>query len=296
MTPIFMRIWLMKITMQLARLIVAVSLRSAWLIRRACRPGRESPMSPSISALGTSAATESMTIRSTDPERTRASVISRACSPVSGCEISRSSRLTPRRAAYWTSSACSASTKAQVPPIFCISAMTCRVSVVLPEDSWPEISVTRPLGWHPTGSTVSFGDIDCEPPSARQRPDAQGDVQPQGTGGHDLDVVFDLVVAVAHDGALADLLFALRQRGGQRLGAFGVGLAGAFIHEGIPILSDKPQEPRPGGGRVRLRRGSGNYGIKLYCMKIQMWQFDPGQNDGTGRRGPPPCRKPHRLP
>src|SRR5690606_34919988 len=45
-----------------------------------------------------------------------------------------------------------------------------------------------------------------------------------------------------------ELLFDLRQRGGQRLGAFGVGLAGAFIHEGIPILSDKPQEPRPGGG------------------------------------------------
>ena len=41
-----------------------VSLRSAWLIRRACRPTWLSPISPSISARGTSAATESMTMMS----------------------------------------------------------------------------------------------------------------------------------------------------------------------------------------------------------------------------------------
>jgi hypothetical protein len=34
-TPIFMRIWLMKITMQFERPMLAVSLRMAWLIRRA---------------------------------------------------------------------------------------------------------------------------------------------------------------------------------------------------------------------------------------------------------------------
>ena len=44
-------------------------------------------MSPSISAFGTSAATESITTTSTAPERTRISQISSACSPVSGCEI-----------------------------------------------------------------------------------------------------------------------------------------------------------------------------------------------------------------
>jgi hypothetical protein len=38
-TPIFMRIWLMKITIVFDLLIEAVSLRSAWLIKRACRPG-----------------------------------------------------------------------------------------------------------------------------------------------------------------------------------------------------------------------------------------------------------------
>ncbi len=94
-TPIFMRIWLMKITRVLALEIEAVSLRSAWLISRACRPGSWSPISPSISALGVSAATESITMMSTAPERTRVSVISSACSPVSGWETSRSSRLTP---------------------------------------------------------------------------------------------------------------------------------------------------------------------------------------------------------
>ncbi len=95
MTPIFMRIWLMKITIVRDLEIEAVSLRSAWLISRACRPGRESPISPSSSALGVSAATESMTSTSTAPERTSVSAISSACSPVSGCEISRSSTLTP---------------------------------------------------------------------------------------------------------------------------------------------------------------------------------------------------------
>ena len=85
----------MKITRVLALEIEAVSLRSAWLIRRACRPGSWSPISPSISARGVSAATESMTMMSTAPERTRVSVISSACSPVSGWETSRSSRLTP---------------------------------------------------------------------------------------------------------------------------------------------------------------------------------------------------------
>jgi hypothetical protein len=54
-----------------------------------------SPISPSISALGVRAATESTTTISTAPERTSMSVISSACSPVSGWETSRSSTLTP---------------------------------------------------------------------------------------------------------------------------------------------------------------------------------------------------------
>ena len=56
----------------------------------------QSPMSPSISAFGTSAATESTTMMSIAPLRTSASVISSACSPVSGWETYRSSTCTPR--------------------------------------------------------------------------------------------------------------------------------------------------------------------------------------------------------
>ena len=44
---------------------------------------------------------------------------------------------TPSFAAYCGSSAFSASMKAAVPPAFWISATTCSVSVVLPEDSGP---------------------------------------------------------------------------------------------------------------------------------------------------------------
>ena len=95
MTPIFMRIWLMKITSVLDLEIEAVSLRSAWLIRRACRPGSESPISPSSSARGTRAATESITSTSIAPERTSVSAISSACSPASGWEIRSLSMSTP---------------------------------------------------------------------------------------------------------------------------------------------------------------------------------------------------------
>ena len=85
----------MKITMQFERLIAAVSLRIAWHISRAWAPTWASPISPSSSAFGVSAATESTTTTETAPERTSVSVISSACSPVSGCEISSSSMLTP---------------------------------------------------------------------------------------------------------------------------------------------------------------------------------------------------------
>ena len=79
--------------------MLPVSLRNACDIRRACRPICESPISPSISAFGVSAATESITTVPTAPERTSMSVISSACSPVSGCDTSRFSASTPSRCA-----------------------------------------------------------------------------------------------------------------------------------------------------------------------------------------------------
>src|SRR6202051_543138 len=42
-----------------------------------------------------------------------------------------------------------------MPPAFCASAITCRVIVVLPEDSGPNTSTTRPRGNPPTPSAAS---------------------------------------------------------------------------------------------------------------------------------------------
>ena len=60
MTPIFSRSWLVKMQIVSVRLSVPVSFRSACDISRACRPTCESPISPSISAFGVRAATESI--------------------------------------------------------------------------------------------------------------------------------------------------------------------------------------------------------------------------------------------
>ena len=99
MTPIFSRSWLMKMQVVLDLASEPASLRSAWLIKRACRPTVVSPISPSISARGVKAATESTTMASMAPERTSISTISSACSPVSGWEMRTSSISTPMRAA-----------------------------------------------------------------------------------------------------------------------------------------------------------------------------------------------------
>ena len=103
------------------------------------------------------AATESTTMASMAPERTSASQISMACSPVSGWLTSRLLMSTPSASAYTGSSACSTSMKATSPPFFWASARTCRASVVLPLDSGPYTSMMRPRGTPPT-------------PSARSRP------------------------------------------------------------------------------------------------------------------------------
>ncbi len=99
----------MKISVVWLCATTAVSLRRAWLMSRACRPMWLSPISPSISARGTRAATESMTMMSIAEERTSFSVISRASSPQSGWAISMLSMSTPSALAYAGSIACSAS-------------------------------------------------------------------------------------------------------------------------------------------------------------------------------------------
>jgi hypothetical protein len=73
------------------------------------------------------------------------------------------------------------------------------------------------------GLARRFRAVDFDHAAARQAAHAQGDVQAQRAGGDDLDVLDDLALAQAHDGALAELLFDLGQRGLQGLGLFAVG-------------------------------------------------------------------------
>ncbi len=137
MMPIFMRSWLMKMIIVWPFAAKATSLRRACAIILACRPTCCSPISPSSSARGVSAATESTTTTEIMPDRTKLSKILSASSPLSGCEMRRSFTRTPRRAAYSGSIACSASMNAHWPPCFCACAMTFRASVVFPLPSGP---------------------------------------------------------------------------------------------------------------------------------------------------------------
>ena len=98
-TPIFSRIWLVKMQVVRAFEISAVSLRMAALISRAWAPTVLSPISPASSCLVTNAATESSTTTSMAFERTSVSQICRASSPELGWETSKSSILTPSLAA-----------------------------------------------------------------------------------------------------------------------------------------------------------------------------------------------------
>jgi len=123
-TPTFSLSWLIKITTVPDFEMTAVSFLRACDISLANKPTWLSPISPSISAFGTSAATESTTITSSAPLRTSASAISKACSPVSGCATIKLSISTPNFFAYTGSKACSASINAASPPIFCASATT----------------------------------------------------------------------------------------------------------------------------------------------------------------------------
>ena len=85
----------MKITIVLVFAIELVNFLRAWLINLDCKPTWWSPISPSSSALGVSAATESTTKTEIDPDLISVSAISKACSPVSGWDIKSSSVLTP---------------------------------------------------------------------------------------------------------------------------------------------------------------------------------------------------------
>ncbi len=93
--PICMRIWFMNMMSVPLLEAMAVSLRNACAIIRAWSPMNCWPIWPSISAFGVSAATESTTTTSIIFERTSASKIFNASSPLSGWDIIKSFILTP---------------------------------------------------------------------------------------------------------------------------------------------------------------------------------------------------------
>ena len=92
------------------------------------------------------------------------------------------------------------------------------------------------LGHHLQGEgglARGFRTVDFNDAAARKTAHAQGDVEPQGAGGHHLDVFNDFAFAQAHDGALAELLLDLGQCGGQGFGLLGVQGFDGCVHENL---------------------------------------------------------------
>ena len=180
----------MKMTTQLVLAIVAGQLpqRLATSDAPADRRG-VSPISPSISACGARAATESTTTTSIAPERTSASVISSACSPVSGWETSMRVDVHAERLRHSTgSSACSASIKATSPPHLLRLARRCAA---------PDGRLTG--GLRP---------VDLDDAPLRDAADAERRVQRERARRDGLDGHLR-PVAEAHDRALAKVLLDL---------------------------------------------------------------------------------------
>ena len=181
----------MKIMQVLVLAMVGLRMRRAWLIRRACRPTCESPISPSTSARGTRAATESMTMMSTAFDLTSISAIFSASSALDG---------------WLTSSALEIDADALGPgrvegmlgvdegrhaaQLLGIGDGVQGHGRLAADDSVPKISTIRPRG-----SPL--------PPRAMSRLSAPVEMPCTSVGG---------LFAQLHDGALAELLFDGRQR------------------------------------------------------------------------------------
>ena len=192
----------MKITMVLERLIEAVSLRSAWLISRACRPGWLSPISPSSSARGTSAATE---IDHQHVDRAgahqRVGDLERLLAGVGLGDQ-------------------------QVVDVDAELARIDRVERVLGIDEGADAALLLRFGQamqRERGLAGGFRPVDLDHAAARQAADAERDVEPERAGGDGVDVHRLVVLAEPHDRALAEIALDLGERGIQGL---------RFIHGG----------------------------------------------------------------
>ena len=147
-------------------------------------PTNESPISPSISARGTSAATESTTTQSTPPERMSVSVISSACSPVSG----------------WRHE--------QLVDVDAARARVARVERVLDVDERGDAALALRLGddvLAERGLARRLRPEDLGDPAARDAADAEREVERDGARGDEVDLL-PLRRAELHDRAAAELL------------------------------------------------------------------------------------------
>ena len=184
-TPIFSRSWLMKMAMVLVLLRLPVSLRRAWLISRAWRPTWVSPISPSISARGVRAATESMTTTSSAPGADEhVGDLERLLAGVGlGDE--------------------------QLVDVDADGLGVDRVHGVLGVDVGADAAVALGLGHdvHGEGGLARrLRPVDLDDPPAGQAADAEGEVEGEGAGGDRLDLARWPLLAHLHDRALAELL------------------------------------------------------------------------------------------
>ena len=186
----------MKITIVFDFEIEAVSFRSAWLISRAWLPGSWSPISPSSSARGVSAATESTTSTSTAPERTSVSAIS--------MRLLAGVRLRDQK----------------VVDIDAELSRIDRVERMLRVDEGADAAALLRFGdgvERERRLAGGFRPVNLDHAAARQAADAERHVEADRAGGDGGDLHHLAVLAEAHDGALAERALDLRERGIERL-------------------------------------------------------------------------------
>ena len=185
----------MKITMQFERLIAEVSLRIAWVISRAWAPTWASPISPSSSDFGVSAATEF-----DDDDRDRAGAHQR---------LGDLERLL---AGVGLGDQELVDVDAELLGVD-------RVERVLGVDEGADAALALLLGddvQRQRGLARALRPVDLDDPALRQAADAERDVEADRAGRDRLDVERGRR-SEPHDRALAEAALDLRQRGFERL-------------------------------------------------------------------------------
>ena len=243
MTPIFIRIWLMKMTSVFARLMLAVSLRSAWLMSRACKPGELIAHLAFDLGFG-----HERRDRIDDDDVDAAGAHQHV-----GDFETLLARIRLR--------------DQEIADIDAELAGVDRVERVLGIDvgrGAARLLHLRHDLQRQRRLAGGFRPVDFDHPTARQPADAERDVEPERSRGDDLQVVLHLRLAHFHDRALAELLFDLRQRGGE-------GLALVVVHGVVEWHAERL--------RSMAQRGAGGYvgagwaleAARLTCRRCRSW-------------------------